>query len=809
MKLKIQTALQNYYRTQIGFLSVVMLIRIFEYFSIASKSFAVKYPLPYELSGLFYDIWIWLFYSMILLIPVGLIFLLHKKTAGIVNHTINIIALLFYISFILVFSQRTKPYDHEFFTRDISESIQTIKQFATIGFKVYLPYIVYILLYVIIIRIFLKKLNIKPLITYIILALSHVSVILIKYASPDEKWFSEKQAYYLVCNKMTYWGAESYKYFKYSDRFTLYGTDPQEIDRQIAFYWKNHPAEYISKEYPLMHRNTSPDVLGNFFSFHKKLPNIVILVIEGLARNFSGDSAVYGSYTPFLDSLSKRSLYWINQLSAAPGTFAVHPSITGSLPYATRGFSLMSEMPDHLSLIKILRRNGYFTSFMAGSSLDFDNMGGYIRVQGTDFLLSKFGSKYKEMGIGPKGWGMGYPDDALYRRSMEALDSIKKFPYLNIYHTVTSHEPYLFEQQPIYEKRFDIKLKNMHVSDAVKKTMQECKNVMTTFMFADDCLKKFFSDYKKRPEYSNTIFIITGDHHIGSVPSTEEIDDYHVPLIIYSPMLKTARKFYSVNTHNNIAPTLLAMLNANFHLEYNPPEVHWINDVMDTAVNFRNIHKMAFMAWGRDIPDYIYKNYYLYEDMLYELSPELKETQIINDSLLNYITELRENFKFINSYVCMNNKVFPKEKNILPGEKELLLEINNPEEKAYNIKEDRAGLINFFRVPRNYRYLYVDVALDFYIAYDDTDKFPAVQLALIDTTRGNRDYQYSSNKDVMLMAKKGFAVNSWSHLTTYDMFTLSDYSKYKNLVFDLAFYNNFDFIDAKKKNLEVKIYGIK
>ncbi|MFX8577861.1 sulfatase-like hydrolase/transferase, partial [Acinetobacter baumannii] len=63
----------------------------------------------------------------------------------------------------------------------------------------------------------------------------------------------------------------------------------------------------------------------------------------------------------------------------------------------------------------------------------------------------------------------------------------------------------------------------------------ETKKVLVTYMFSDDCLRDFFKKYTKRPEFSNTIFFITGDHHIGSFPSTCGIDDYHVPFIVYSP----------------------------------------------------------------------------------------------------------------------------------------------------------------------------------------------------------------------------------------------------------------------------------
>jgi phosphoglycerol transferase MdoB-like AlkP superfamily enzyme len=158
----------------------------------------------------------------------------------------------------------------------------------------------------------------------------------------------------------------------------------------------------------------------------------------------------------------------------------------------------MNVMPDHLSLIKIAKSNGYHTKFLVGFNPDFDNMGGYIRLQGTDFILSQYPSKYKEMGIGKEGWSMGYPDDNLYSRSFEVMDSLRNTPYLNIYHTGTTHLPYLFEQKPVYEKLFDQKIKTMIVSQNIKRTLKQTKEVLVTFMFSDE-QHHFF--YHRRPPY--------------------------------------------------------------------------------------------------------------------------------------------------------------------------------------------------------------------------------------------------------------------------------------------------------------------
>lgn len=650
--------LQSFYRPAMAFIVTICLVRLFEYFAIASKYFIVG-AYRYELTGLLYDIWASFIYCFAAALLYLLLSFINERLSRFVLHLLNTLFIILYLALLVVFSERTRPFDHEFFTRSAADSWLTGKQMLTSGFKLYIPFIVYTGLYFLLYFLVFKKMAVKRYGLFVLTGLSVMAVCFIKFAMPSAKRFAQPGGYYLECNKFSYWIDDCYTYFSTEDKFDASKLSNKELASEILYYQQSQPFEFTSTEYPLMHKNNSRDVLGGFFNLNKTTPpNIVILVIEGLSRDFSGDKAYATSFTPFLDSLSTKSLVWDNFLSTAPGTFAAHPAISGSLPYGKKGFSVLPVMPDHLSLINILRANGYWTNFMIGFNPDFDNMGGYIRKQGTDFMLLNYGAKYKKMGVGAEGWTMGYPDDDLYSRSFEVMDSLQKMPYLNIYHTGTTHEPYLFEQSGAYGKLFDEKMKTIAVAPGIKRTLKACKKVLITYMFSDDCLQKFFAGYAKRPEYNNTIFFITGDHHIGSFPSTGNIDDYHVPLIVYSPMLKEPKKFYSVNSHNNLAPTITSLLLNNYKMPYNPAEVHWLGDVLDTCATFRNVHSMPFMLWSRDISDYIYRDYMLSEGQLYKLTPELLEEPCKNDSIKKHIIRLLENFKIINSYVCGFNKIY-------------------------------------------------------------------------------------------------------------------------------------------------------
>jgi len=797
---------RNFFPISLAFTLTIILMRIYEYVFVTAKLF-VSNSFKFELVGLFYDVWLCFIYLSILSFLLHLLSSFSSKLCNILFHFFNVLFIVIYIALIIVYSERNTPFDHEFFTRSIKESFITSKQMLTGGLYVYIPFFIYIAVYILANKLIIKHLSTDNLWKKIILGLGLIATIFGVYANPSSQMFNQTAAYYITCNKLSFWISDSYTYFKNKRKVDVELTDNQ-LSEAVDFYQKNHPFEFTNKEYPLLHKSSNNDVLGSFFNLKSTPPNIVILVVEGLSKDFSGDGAYATSFTPFLDSLSHKSLAWDNFLSTAPGTFAAHPAIEGSLPYGKRGFSSMNVMPDHLSLIKVLKANGYHTKFLIGFNPDFDNMGGFIRLQGTDMILSHYSSKYKEMGIGQEGWSMGFPDDALFSRSFEVMDSLKQTPYLNIYHTATTHMPYLFEQKPTYDKYFDSKIKALNVSGSVKHTIKHCKNILVTYMFADDCMRKFFADYSKRPDYPNTIFFITGDHHIGSFPSTCSLDDYHVPLIVYSPMLKAPKKFYSVNSHNNLTPTILSLLTSNYNLPNPPTEVHWMGDVMDTFAGFRNQQSMPFMAWSRDISDYIYKDYMLSYDKLYKITPDMQQEPTDNDSMKQYITKLLDNFKKINNYVCNNNKIYPASKFNAIANKTLLYEFNDSAlHKIYTFSSDTLVMPQF-KIPKNFKFMYVELSSDMELLSPGLEDQPSYSMSLIDDNIKEKNYLYWSNRDIVLMSKKDYVEKQWNAVSTNDMFGLEDYKSRKNMVFEIGIYTQKKPLRLMYKNFKVRIYGV-
>jgi len=100
------------------------------------------------------------------------------------------------------------------------------------------------------------------------------------------------------------------------------------------------------------------------------------------------------------------------------------------------------------------------------------------------------------------------------------------------------HSPFLIDEADKYSEVFENRMDYLGYNEKKKNTYRYYKKQYSSIMYTDDALKTFFEAYKKRGNYNNTIFLITGNHRIPEIPMSTKIDRYHVPLIIFSTMLE-------------------------------------------------------------------------------------------------------------------------------------------------------------------------------------------------------------------------------------------------------------------------------
>ena len=458
-------------------------------------------------------------------------------------------------------------------------------------------------------------------------------------AEPDLSDYDNVSEYNLVLNKSRYFLGRSAGFFSQK----VFGG-----------------SEYSAREYPFLHAADTSDVLGPFFSQSDAPPDLIFIIVEGLGSDFVS-GGTYGGFTPFFDSLSRQGLYWKNFLSTTGRTFGVLPSLLGSLPYGQKGFMEMGpDMPDHLSLISLLKENGYHTSFFYGGNANFDLQDVFLEYQRLDRLVDQqhFTSAYAKSEAGMNGFSWGYADRDLFRRSLEIMDEEKKTPRMGIYLTLSTHEPFLPPGNNYYADQFQERLPLLHIPEEFAERIRNNSPIFSSLLYADDALRYFLETYRKRPEYANTIFVITGDHRLIPIPQGSMLDRFRVPLLIFSPLIRRGVEFSSVSFHSDVVPSLLAFLQKNYHLKF-PNRVHWMGTGFDTARAFRNIHSRPLMRNKNELIDYIDKEYFLADDKLYTIGQGLTPEHVSNDSVRNVLKMKLDMFKQVNRYVCENNKLYP------------------------------------------------------------------------------------------------------------------------------------------------------
>lgn len=371
-------------------------------------------------------------------------------------------------------------------------------------------------------------------------------------------------------------------------------------------------------DYPFLHAEQTPDALGPYFAKATSTPpHLVFLIVEGLGRSFSGPDTLRGSFTPFLDELGGRSLYWSNFLAPQGRTFGVLPSVFGSLPFADKGFSALGpRMPPHAGLLNVLARQGYATRFYAGVDLAFDNERDFLQRQGVARIveLTNFGAGYRRNPY--SSWG--YDDSELVARVIADGALGGSQPTVTVIQTMSMHTSYRFAGQAAWRRRFEQRLDELQVAAGDKAGYRAFADIYATILFSDDALRRYFQAAQRTPGYANTIFVITGDHRLPELPMDTRIERYHVPLIVFSPMLKQPRRIRAVSSHLDITPSLLAFLAHNYGLQ-RPAQVAWTGRGLDTGAAFASRQEIPLKHEKTILADFVAGPWFLSHGELYRL----------------------------------------------------------------------------------------------------------------------------------------------------------------------------------------------
>ena len=643
----------------LSFILAFMILMVRFYEIVITSNFS-NYPdgsFSNLLQGLKYDVVLYLQLSAFLMIPFLFVAYFSQKAARYLFMLVCILLVLGDILLLQYFATARVPLGADLLGYSMSEIRHTLDTSGEISI---FPMVVIFLYLLIMSRFMIKHVyfKLKPWLMTVLTVLMFSSFLPIKQLNPDPSTFSDEFSLFAANNKLGFFAQSLSTHYLHQGSLNKH----EFTFNTVASSPEGNPFTYINPEYPFLHQETTPDVLGEYLNLGKTPPNIVLIIVESLGRAYSGQNAYLGSFTPFLDSLMQKSLYWENCLSTSGRTFQVLPTTLASLPFGEHGFAeLEDKMPDHLSLISILKKQaGYSSSFVYGGEAEFDKMDAFLNRQGIDQIIDsrKFGSDYTKLPASSSDFSWGFGDHEIFRRYLEDLKAKPDTPRMDVMLTLAMHSPFIVTNQEYYNRKFAERLDGLKLSEKIKSFDQQYVKELASVLYFDESIRYFFSEFSKTKEFANTIFIITGDHRMPEIPISTQIDRFHVPLVIYSPMLKKTEKFSSIVTHFDITPSIIAMLNRAKYIK-RPTVASWIGHGLDNSVDFRSLQTYPLMRNKNEILDLLSADKFLSNQTVYQISPDLNIEPRGNDNRQKQLKEELDNFIRKNNYACKNNKLIP------------------------------------------------------------------------------------------------------------------------------------------------------
>lgn len=544
--------------------------------------------------------------------------------------------------------------------------------------------------------------------------------------------------------------------------------DPEIIDTYLEMFPER---EVLDRHYPLERKDNIKNVLGPYFKKTVAKPNVVVIIVESLGTDLLG-------YTPYIDSLSHHSLFWKNCMATTPRSFGAVPAITASVPHGLKGFQF-GDIPAHNSIISILAKNGYATNAFYAGNFSFDRVYDFLIAQEIDYM-SPLRHEYNTDNSSEKdGTYWGYHDDVMFSKSMDYIESQdSNKPAFDLFVTISQHE--------------DLKLCNKDLQNyyyekaSALGASQNNLGKMASTLYADDAIRHFMKRYGNYDKSGNTIFVITGDHSMNLNPDNP-LDAYHVPLLIWSPLLEKPQSFKAMVSHNDITPSILALLRDNYGIE-TPETVCWVSEGLDTLNTFHSDVKNYFLHYSRSLKDFVWGDYYYTTtdkehpvwSIVDDVNVQVLDDQELSQQLDNYFRTM----VYVDNYVYSNNKLL---KNPILGKEdyELITSVtlkdsivSASKKQKPSIEDNESTWIYKTSIPGDYSK--IKLTMDADIKYTE-DVWQDAFISLVFECNGSEksDWVYSTDYVSKYILSRTPEPDTWQKLSLTKVVSTNDSDEYE------------------------------
>jgi uncharacterized sulfatase len=625
----------------IWLLPTSVLIRLFEIiFIIYHDKIDNANILKVSFLGFFYDCIIFLSGLPIFFLLFFIAYLWSKKLALSGLRWIFSFMLFLSISLVMFYVNATFPLGSVFFNYSIREMFEI---FATSQTFVWWAYL--FLLAIPITYFFISKLKV-PYINFLSIVLWISIFTSLFFKNADRNNFKSKSEYYTTINKELYFLKDVFNNIRQNK--SILKESISELNTELfQIYFRD--LEFVNPEYPFLHKDQTPDRLSSFLELNEESPHIVMVIVEGLGSAFCGSASRYPSPTQFIDSLASTGLYWPNCFSSSPRTVGVLPTILGALPFGAGGFmNYQLSVPNFNSLPLILKDNGYRNAFFYGGWYGFDYMKTFTNLNHFSHYLDENQSYDESL---KTKWGLF--DHIMFEEAIKTIDFSNKQKRFDLFLTLTTHEP--FDDYPNPEKYIKQYRKIMNIETDKEAPPNTHIKFFASYIYADECIRHLINLYSQKEDFDNTIFIITGDHYFDQ--TAEQMPSTHVPLIIWSPMIKSAHHFKTIASHREITPSIVALLKNNYDIK-TPEHVAWLNNGLNTDTVLTSCLFLPQMSCNRGLNYFIINNFFIDNNKQYVFAEKKHLLEIGDESPIDESNEQLANlYRTLDRYVMEKNKL--------------------------------------------------------------------------------------------------------------------------------------------------------
>ncbi|MFN4930067.1 MAG: LTA synthase family protein [Bacteroidota bacterium] len=270
--------------------------------------------------------------------------------------------------------------------------------------------------------------------------------------------------------------------------------------------------------------------------------NVVMIILESVGSEYTGLADKKNSLTPFLDSLSQKSICFTRAYANGKTSIKGIPAVAAGIPTLFDGSFTYSayNANDFESVASLLKKKGYRSSFFHGGNNGTMGFDVFSKAAGFDRYFGR--DEYTGAPEDFDGhWGIF--DEPFYQFFKNALDKEKQ-PFVSCFFSLSSHHPYLVPLP--YKNRFTGN--SLAISGSVQ--------------YADFALQQFFKAAQHAEWYKNTLFVITADHTSMSKNPLYQTDAgiYSIPFLLFDPSHESAYQVNNTIQQIDIVPTTLNYL---------------------------------------------------------------------------------------------------------------------------------------------------------------------------------------------------------------------------------------------------------